>query len=335
MSGGVDSSVAAFFLREKGYQVTGAVIDTGFGHAPEQAANICRQLGIECRVIKAADIFRQRVIEPFVNDYLEGKTPNPCVNCNERFKFPIFLPLMDELGADNLATGHYCRIGWDNGAYYLQKALAGNKDQTYFLYRLSQDILSHCLFPLGEYSKEQVRRIAAENGLASAGQKDSFDICFIEDGDYRRCVRNYAHIVPRPGDMVDMQGRVVGSHQGLLDYTIGQRKGIGAALGYPAYVVGMDHEQARLILGSRQQLNADSIKVERLTFIDGRKLSKPIRAMIKIRCQAPPVYGWIKPDPDFSDKAEISFEEPVWAPAAGQSAVFYDNDILLGGGIIQ
>ncbi len=332
MSGGVDSSVAAFLLREEGYEVVGATIDTGFGRAADEAARICAQLGLEHHVIPARDIFLERVVQPFARDYLAGLTPNPCVECNRRFKFPVFWPLMAELDADKLATGHYCHIFERDGRYGLRRAEADGKDQTYFLCRLDQHILSRCLFPIGDYTKEQVRRIAAEQGLASARQKDSFDICFITDGDYRACVREHAATLPLPGDIVDLSGRIVGRHNGLFEYTVGQRRGLNVALGYPAYVVRLERAENRVVIGPREALWAKEAVVLDVSLISGESLTAPLRALVRIRSQAEPAEAVITPLAD--GRAGIKFATPVWAPAAGQSAVFYDGDILLGGGYI-
>ena len=332
MSGGVDSSVAAFLLLEQGYEVIGATIDTGYGRAPRQAALLCQQMGIEHHIIPAAEMFHDEIIAPFAKAYLDGLTPNPCVDCNAKMKFPVFWPLMEQLGANKLATGHYCRLYSCDGVFGLRRACAENKDQTYFLCRLGQDILSRCLFPLGDYDKEQIRNIAARQGLASADQKDSFDICFIENGDYRSCVRRYAAGDQKPGDIVDTAGRVVGHHNGLFDYTLGQRKGLNVALGYPAYVVRLDQAANQVVLGPREALMADIAYVRDINMISGHRPDTAFSAEVRIRYQAEPVKTLITPDENGG--AELRFSKPVWAPAPGQSAVFYDGDILLGGGYI-
>ncbi|NLF80297.1 MAG: tRNA 2-thiouridine(34) synthase MnmA [Clostridia bacterium] len=334
MSGGVDSSVAAFLLLQKGYQVIGATIDTGYGQAPEQAALICRELGIEHQVIKARDIFEQRTIQPFAAAYLMGRTPNPCVDCNYQVKFPLIYDLAVKLGAAKIATGHYVRIYEQDGRYLLRRAIDVGKDQSYFLYRLNQELLSRCLFPLGEMSKREVRELAAEVGLASSRQKDSFDICFISGDDYREQAIRYAGAESRPGDIVDAWGRVLGRHQGLFNYTVGQRRGLSLSLGYPAYVLALDIDHNRLVVGRYTDLLKDTARVTKLNFLPFDQLNQPLDALVQIRYQAQPTPASIIPDAQNTAEALIRFERPVWAIAPGQSAVFYDGDLLLGGGYL-
>ncbi len=331
MSGGVDSSVAALLLLEAGYDVVGATIVTGYGRSAEQAAQICQQLAIPHYLIEAKSLFQQQVIQPFVDEYSSGRTPNPCVECNARLKFPVFLPLMTELGASYLATGHYVRKVSYNDCFTLQRALADEKDQTYFMYKLAPEILAKSLFPLGEYSKNEVRSLAVKEGLASAAQKDSYDICFIEDGDYRNCLSKFADIKAEPGDIIDQDGHILGQHKGLSHYTLGQRKGIDVALGYPAYVTGINTGNNHLILGQREELLSQSARVNDLRFLTFGSLTEPLKALVRVRYKAEPVWATITQE---DDSAKIDFSEPVWAVTPGQSAVFYDNDILLGGGTI-
>jgi tRNA-uridine 2-sulfurtransferase len=334
MSGGVDSSVAAFLLLQKGYEVIGATIATGYGHAPDQAALICRQLGIEHRVIEAAELFEERTIRPFAAAYLAGETPNPCVVCNFQVKFPLICALAEQLEADRIATGHYVRICEQGGRYLLRRAASREKDQSYFLYRLNQELLSRCLFPLGEMSKQEVRAMAAAAGLASSEQKDSYDICFIPDGDYRAQVARYAVAENRPGDIVGKQGHIVGRHQGLSNYTIGQRRGLLLSLGHPAYVIAIDRENNLLIVGERDDLLTDTARVKGLNFLPFDLLPSPLEALVQIRYRAEPVRATIVPDQQDELAANIHFSRPVWAVCPGQSAVFYDNDLLLGGGYL-
>lgn len=334
MSGGVDSSVAAFLLLQKGYEVIGATIETGFGSVSEQAALICRQLGIAHHLINARDIFEQKIIRPFVYAYLEGLTPNPCVMCNAEIKFPLFLPLLHELDADYLATGHYARIFEKEGRLFLRRAKSLEKDQSYFMYRIPGDILKFCLLPLGEYSKKQVRAYAAENQLAAASQKDSYDICFIPNGDYRSCLNRYAAIMPPPGDIVDQRGNILGRHEGLPNYTLGQRRGLNITLGYPVYVVALDYERNRLIVGKKDDLLFRRARVGQLTCLSNGERNEPFTALVQIRYKMKPVEAEIIPDKDQPGCADIVFNQPVWAVTPGQSAVFYDNDFVLGGGLL-
>jgi tRNA-specific 2-thiouridylase len=331
MSGGVDSSVAAFLLLEQGYDVVGATIVTGYGRSSEQAAHICHQLGIEHYLLEATEQFRDSVIRPFVSEYCLGRTPNPCVQCNASLKFPLFLPLMERLNASYLATGHYVRKAEYQGRLVLRRAAAKHKDQSYFMYRLSQDILQKALFPLGEYSKEQVRHIAACQGLASAEQKDSYDICFIEDGNYRSCIEEFAEKPPVEGDILDKYGNIVGQHRGLTNYTLGQRRGVDIALGYPAYVIAINYQRNRLILGERDDLLTKTAKVRELSLLAFEKMPQTLTAQVCIRYQAQQIPALLTAE---GDGAKIDFLQPVWAVTPGQSAVFYDEDLLLGGGIL-
>lgn len=335
MSGGVDSSVAAFLLREKGYQVIGTTFENGYGNPAERAAAICRQLGIEHQVIDIRDSFDKQVVRPFIESYLSGQTPNPCVLCNEKIKFPVFLPLLEQLEADFIATGHYVRLFEQGSRFILRQAVCQQKDQSYFMYRIPQHILAKCIFPLGEYTKEQVRFIAEENGLISAKQKDSYDICFIESGDYRQYLAGTDSNYLIPGEIVDSSGSVVGEHQGLAHYTIGQRRGVDVSLGYPAYVVKIDRSNNRLVLGAKEDLFTDTARVESLVFLPFDYLETPIKAEVKIRYKTVPVSAQIIPDTDSPRCAEIIFDAPVWSVTPGQSAVFYDGDMLLGGGYLK
>lgn len=335
MSGGVDSSVAAFLLREKGYQVVGATFITGYGRPAEQATVICKQLGIEHYTIDIRDGFAQQVVQPFVEAYLSGKTPNPCVLCNEKIKFTVFLPLLEQLDADYIATGHYVQLFEHAGRFILRQALCREKDQSYFMYRIPQSILSKCHFPLGTYSKEQVRAIAAENNLISASQRDSYDICFIESGDYRQYLAGADSCYLTPGDIVDKEGKVLGRHQGLANYTVGQRRGVDVALGYPAYVIALDLANNNLVLGTREDLLTDTARVDSLSFLPFAKLAQPMRALVKIRYKAKAVPAQIIPDSLCPGWADILFDAPVWAVTPGQSAVFYADDILIGGGYLK
>lgn len=333
MSGGVDSSVAAFLLCRQGYQVIGATFENGYGQPSLQAADICRQLGIEHHVIDIRDSFNKQVVQPFLAAYLSGRTPNPCVLCNEKIKFPVFEPLLELFAADFIATGHYVRLLERDGRFLLRQAVCREKDQSYFMYRLSQNVLAKCLFPLGEYSKEQVRGIAGQQGLVSARQKDSYDICFIESGDYRQYFSDDASPSLQPGEIVDKNGRVVGRHRGLAYYTLGQRRGIDVALGYPAYVIGLDGEHNRLILGEREDLWTNHAQIEQAVFMPFDQLTSPLTAMVKIRYQAPAVEATILPGCN-DGRAELVFSQPVWAVTPGQSAVIYDGELLLGGGYL-
>ena len=241
---------------------------------------------------------------------------------------------MAELQADYLATGHYVRLAPQGERFILRRAVCAEKDQSYFMYRIPQHILNKCLFPLGEYTKEQVRAIAEKHHLASARQKDSYDICFIESGNYRQCLGQVSNNYLTPGDIIDKTGRIVGQHQGLANYTIGQRRGIEVALGYPAYVVALDMVNNQLVLGEKADLLTTKAQVEALTFLPFERLASPIEAQVKIRYQAEPVSATIIPDDQCPGCADIIFERPVWAVTPGQSAVIYDGETLIGGGYL-
>lgn len=332
MSGGVDSSVAALLLCRQGWEVIGATMVTGYGRAAEQAAAVCAQLGIEHRLIDMREAFERQVITAFVEAYASGLTPNPCVDCNAQLKFPAFCPLMEETGAEALATGHYTSIVETDGRYTLRCAADDSKDQTYFLYRLDQDTLARCRFPLGELSKAQVRALATEAGLSSAGQKDSYDVCFIEDGDYRALLQERVPERLIPGDIMDEDGRVLGRHQGLANYTLGQRRGLDIAMGDPAYVTSIDQEHNRLTLGPKQRLYHSRAVIDRINILPRERLEKPFSGQVKVRYKAPLAEARISPDGE--ERLILEFAQPVWGMTAGQSAVIYEGDILFGGGRI-
>ncbi|MDO4731939.1 MAG: tRNA 2-thiouridine(34) synthase MnmA [Bacillota bacterium] len=333
MSGGVDSSVAALLLQQQGYEVIGATMDTAYGNAPEQAREVCRDLGLSHYVIDVRQAFRRDVIERFLHAYLHAETPNPCVECNRNIKFSLFLPLMEELGVDYFSTGHYIRCEQKNGRYLLRCAVDEQKDQSYFLYALQQNILSRCLFPLGGMTKTEVRELAAEFGLSSAGQKDSYDICFIPGGDYRELLQKEAPGQLQPGDILDLDGNCLGQHNGLANYTLGQRRGLEIALGTPAYVLDFDLERNALLVGPKTALMRQRVRVCRNNFLAFARLDKPLRVWVKIRYRALSQPATLLPLPA-ADELEICFDEAQWGVTPGQSAVYYDGEYLLGGGTI-
>lgn len=333
MSGGVDSSVAALLLCRAGYQVIGVTMDTGYGSAAEQAAAICHQLGLEHVRIDVRQQFRTQVIEPFIAAYLSGETPNPCVQCNQFLKFRVFEPLLPKLDAQFLATGHYCRLERIGGRLALCRGRDTEKDQTYFLYGIPQEVLTHCLFPLGTLCKEEVRQLAQDAGLLSARARESYDICFIEDGDYRRLIAAHADERQRAGDIVDRDGRVVGRHHGLANYTIGQRRGLEVALGYPAYVVGFDVARNRLLVDRRDALLTRLAYTADNNFFPFPVLKEERDVQVKVRYRAQAKHAVIRPSVP-GGLVEILFAEDEWGVTPGQSAVFYDGDMLLGGGRI-
>lgn len=333
MSGGVDSSAAAFLLQERGFALIGVTMETGYGNAPEQAAALCEQLKIPHYVVDARAQFEAEVIAPFVDAYLHGETPNPCVACNAKLKFPVFAPLMEQHDAAFFATGHYAKIEVRNNRYVLCRGKDEKKDQSYFLYQLTQDILRQCLFPLGDYDKEQVREIAKGQGLLSATQKDSYDICFIKNGNYRTFLAERAIASGKSGQIVDSAGNVLGQHTGLQNYTIGQRKGLQLALGYPAYVTDIEPQSGTVTIGRNEQLYTNTAYTKANHFILFEQLTAPLEATVRIRYKAAPQRAMLSPLAD-RDEVRIDFFEPVWGISPGQSAVFYDQDYVIGGGIL-
>lgn len=334
MSGGVDSSVAALLLLRQGYEVFGATMDTGYGDAPNLAKQVCEGLGIPHYVIDVRVPFQEQVVVPFLQSYLCGETPNPCVLCNSRIKFPLFQPLMTELGISYFSTGHYIRIQEQQGRYVLRCATDEQKDQSYFLYGLDQALLCRCIFPLGEINKTQARSLAAAAGLSAAQRKDSYDICFIPNGDYRELLRESVSDWLCPGDILDQSGRVVGRHNGVANYTLGQRRGLELALGEPVYVLEIDVKHNRLVVGPKHALMHQHMMVRENNFLPFDTLDQPLRVEVKIRYKAAAQSGTLYPMAE-PGKIKVYFDSPQWGVTPGQSAVYYDGDLLIGGGVIQ
>ncbi len=346
MSGGVDSSVAAGLLLRCGYEVTGVTFSFGrailrrqglldrvspAGAEARRAADI---LGIRHRIVPAAAVFRKQVVDPFCAQYLRGRTPNPCVFCNEHIKFGLLLRWAQEEGAQALATGHYARIVSERRAkarfFVLRKAQDLRKDQSYFLYRLQQRQLRSVFFPLGELTKDAVYRLAREWGLPAAEKAQSQEICFLPQNDYRSFLRGYAARRLRRGPIRELSGRVVGEHGGIGLYTVGQRGGLGVALGYPAYVVRIDTGENTIYVGSRQQACSRSFEVGQLSFIAG-PLQKKVALHVRIRYNHCESLADIEPQ---GAALAVRFRRPQFAVTPGQSAVIYDRDRVVGGGII-
>jgi len=343
MSGGVDSSVAAALLMEAGYQVIGVTMlirpsgqgsDGKNGSNETEAATAARQvadkLSIGHHVVDLREIFAHRIIGEFCLEYGQGRTPNPCVWCNRFIKFGALLEAVRGMGADFLATGHYARIKPVKDGYRLLKGVDAAKDQSYFLYTLGQKELRHALFPVGNLGKDEVKRIAAELGLPSADRRESRDICFIPAGDYRSFINGRVAVCP--GDIVDTEGNVLGRHKGLAYYTVGQRQGLGIAADRRLYVIGLDNESNRLLVGDESRLFKSAICVSKLNWIYGAVPREPIKVKAKIRYQAPEVEALFQIR---DGVAELIFCEPQRAVAIGQSVVFYGGDVVLGGGVIE
>ncbi|MGB4504129.1 MAG: tRNA 2-thiouridine(34) synthase MnmA [Syntrophaceticus sp.] len=337
MSGGVDSSAAAFLLLEEGYKVCGITMKhwSGGTSAVEDASKVAAFLGIPHYVCDIQDIFQRNVIDYFCREYLVGRTPNPCVICNKKIKFGALFQRARELGADYLATGHYVRVAYDDQRrrWVLKKGVDKKKDQSYVLYTLSQNTLPYLKFPLGNYQKNEVRQIIARAGLPVAGKKESQEICFIPDHDYRRFLLKSAPQTAEPGVIYDIQGNPVGEHRGVAFYTIGQRRGLGLALGYPAYVIEIDPVRNALVVGKREDLLVSGLIASDVNLIALDSLLEPYPAQVKIRYTFSPAEAVISP----GEKGEIivMFSQKQKAVTPGQAVVFYQDDLVLGGGIID
>jgi tRNA-specific 2-thiouridylase len=333
MSGGVDSSVAAMRLREAGFEVIGVTMrlyGSAQQKAAEQAAAVAEKLGIEHRVVDLSAVFQSSVVDYFCEEYRRGATPNPCVACNRLVKFGALLKIADELSAPYLATGHYASVERTPAGYRLFKACDASKDQTYFLYMLSQRQLSRILFPLGDITKTQTRRMAGKAGLP-AFPGESQDICFLEGGDYRSFLAGRVDFTP--GDIVNAEGKVLGRHSGLELYTIGQRQGLGIASNIPLYVTGIDHPNNCLIVGGETALWRHSVRIDDLNWIAGARPADTNGLSARIRYRMPDA-PLTSIEPDGENAALLTFTVPVRAVTPGQSVVIYRCDEVLGGGII-
>ena len=335
MSGGVDSSTAALLLHRQGYDCMGATMQLWTETDPADAKAVCDQLGLPHRVLSCSGAFRENVIDHFVESYEQGRTPNPCIHCNCTMKFGYMLEQALALGYDYVATGHYARIQRDpeTGRYLLLRAGDAAKDQTYFLYSLTQHQLAHTLFPLGLLSKPQIRDLAESRGLVTARKHDSQDICFIPDGDYAAFLRRYTGRDYPAGDYLNMEGQVIGSHRGAVCYTIGQRRGLGIALGAPAYVCGKDMERNTVILGPNEALMHRSLTADQFNWIQLPEGTSPLPCTAKIRHSQFDQPATAYPQEDGS--CRVVFDNPQRAISPGQAVVLYRDEIVLGGGIIR
>ncbi len=333
MSGGVDSSLTAMLLRDAGFEVIGVTMKL-FGtvqqKAAEQAAAVAQKLQIEHRIVDLSSTFQSSVVDYFCEEYSHGTTPNPCVACNRLIKFGALLTYADELGASNLATGHYARIERDQTDWHLFQARDSSKDQSYFLYSLNQRQLSRILFPLGQMDKTQVREMAQQAGLP-VFSGESQDICFLEGGDYRTFLDR--RIESTPGDIVDGEGKVLGRHRGLGLYTIGQRQGLGVASNNPLYVVAIKSSENRLILGGEKSLLTSTVRINNLNWISGTWPADTSGLSGRIRYRMPDA-PLTSIERSGENTAILTFDVPVRAVTPGQSAVIYRCDEVLGGGII-
>jgi tRNA-specific 2-thiouridylase len=345
MSGGVDSSVAAALLVAQGYDVIGIMLRL-WSEPLTEATNRCctpdsmalarrvaAQLNIPFYAVDAQRVFREQVVAEFINGYTKGITPNPCLVCNRHIRWGFLLERARTLGARFLATGHYARLmSSDDGRLQLQRACDQYKDQSYVLHGLSQEHLAQTLFPLGDYTKNQVRQLAREFNLPVAERADSQDLCFLGEGDYRSFLSRYAPDTIQPGSILNQDGQVVGEHQGLPYYTIGQRKGLGIAAPHPLYVKEKDFQQNTLIVAEKQSLGKSELMATAVNWISGEAPSAPIRVQVKIRYKAPLVWAMVTTLED--NDAHVNLEDPLPDITPGQAAVFYDGEICLGGGTI-
>ena len=346
MSGGVDSSVAAKLLCDAGNECIGYTMklfdncDAGLSRSRtccslddiEDARSVAFSLGMRYYVFNFKDDFREKVIKKFASAYLAGQTPNPCIDCNRYMKFDKLYERARLLGCDKIATGHYARIEFDGEKYMLKKARDESKDQSYVLYMLTQEQLAHTLFPLGELIKSETRDIAEASKLTNAQKPDSQDICFVPDGDYAAAIERLTGKTSAPGNFIDTDGNVLGTHRGITHYTIGQHRGLGLALPERRYVCKIDAGSGTVTLGSGTELYSREVLVRDFNWISGEAPSGPIRCSAKIRYRQPEQAANVEPLSE--NEALIRFDTPQRAVTPGQSAVLYDDDTVLGGGII-
>ena len=347
MSGGVDSSVAAFLLQKESFEVIGATMklynneDIDFVSEKTcfslddvlDAKSVCARLGIRHYTLNMTDDFKKEVIERFISAYQNGFTPNPCIDCNRYMKFAKMLHKAQELDIDYVATGHYARIEKQGDRYILKKAVDLSKDQSYVLYSLTQEQLKVTKFPLGNYTKQQVREIAEENGFVNARKHESQDICFVPDGDYSKFIEYYTGKTYPCGDFVDMNGKRLGEHKGIIRYTIGQRRGLGLALPASMYVVEKDVDNNKVILGFNDDLFKKEVNVKNISFTACDGLDKPERLCAKIRYNQKEQPATVTQTDE--NHFTIVFDEPQRAITKGQAAVLYDGDTVVGGGTIE
>lgn len=344
MSGGVDSSVAAALLKEQGYEVVGMMLRLWSEPGKEnsnrcctpdsmaQARRVAAKLDIPFYVIDAKDVFHKTVVQYFLDGYARGETPNPCLICNRQIRWTFLLDHALALGADFMATGHYVRIRKADNGYQLWRAVDKSKDQSYVLHVLSQEKLARALFPIGDYPKPEIRAIAEKFGLPTASRKDSQDLCFLAGEDYRNFLQRNAAEMLRPGEILNRDGKAVGHHNGLANYTIGQRKGLGIASAVPLYVLGKNAGDNTLIVGTQEELGSRELTARDVNWVSGQRPTATFRAEVKIRYTAREAEASVTPGE--AGQVQIQFDAPQRDITAGQAAVFFDGDIMLGGGII-
>jgi tRNA-specific 2-thiouridylase len=343
MSGGVDSSVAAYLTQQVGFCCIGATMKLYVGQEDgqccslddvEDARSVASRMGIPFYVFNFSQNFEEQVMKPFVHCYQNGLTPNPCIECNRHLKFDRFLRRAQELECDCIVTGHYAQIAQlENGRFCLRKAVDNGKDQTYFLYTMTQDQLSHTRFPLGALTKAEARQIAQAQGFVNARKRDSQDICFIPDGDYMAFLERYTGEKGIPGDFLDEYGQVVGQHRGAAGYTLGQRKGLGLAMGEPVYVCSKDMAVNTVTVGPNESLFRQELIAEDLNWMAFEDLNGPLRCKAKARSRMTEQPATVYPLTDGT--VRVAFDEPQRAITPGQAVVFYDGDLVIGGGTIR
>ena len=359
MSGGVDSSTVAAMLRAEGHRVIGLTMQlwnqrrlAGHSGMPEtiqgrccslddvyDARRVAETLGIPYYVVNQEDRFERDVVRPFVEEYLSGRTPIPCSLCNNHLKFDQLLVVAQQIGADALATGHYARVEFDphGGRWLLKRPADRSKDQTYFLFGLTQEQLSRTLFPLGEMTKPEVRDLARRQGLALAEKPDSQEICFVPGGDYKNFLDAYLAeqgdaLPDTAGELVTTDGNVIGEHGGIHHFTVGQRKGLGVATGSPLYVIQIKGDTRQIVVGNQADLYSKTMRVKKINLISVAELNEPMRVQVKIRHRHEPASAQL--EVSGGDEMTITFDQPQRAVTPGQAAVFYDGDIVVGGGWI-
>lgn len=348
LSGGVDSSVAAYLLKEQGYDVIGVTmqiwqeedsctVEENGGccglSAVEDARRVAQKLDIPYYVMNFRKEFQKQVIDYFTREYLEGRTPNPCIACNRYVKWESLLKRSLEIGADYIATGHYARVEQlPNGRYAIRNSVTAKKDQTYALYNLTQEQLARTLMPVGAYTKDEIRKIAEEAGLLVAHKKDSQEICFVPDNDYARFIKNSTGKTIPKGNFVLADGKVIGEHQGIIHYTIGQRKGLNLSMGHPVFVTKIRPDSNEVVIGENEDLFVNTLICDRVNFMAMEGLEEEVRLKAKIRYNHPGAECVISPAED--GKVRVTFDQPQRAITPGQAVVFYQGEYVAGGGII-
>ena len=348
MSGGVDSSVAAWLLKEQGYDVIGVTMQIWQDEenevqeenggccglsAVDDARRVASSIGIPYYVMNFKQEFQKNVIDYFTKEYLNGRTPNPCIACNRYVKWEALLQRSLSIGADYIATGHYARIDkLPNGRYAIRRSATLAKDQTYALYNLTQEQLAHTLMPVGNYSKDKIREMAEEIGLQVANKPDSQDICFVPDGDYATFIEENADATIHQGNFVTPDGKILGKHKGIIHYTVGQRKGLGLALGYPAFVLEIRPETDEVVIGTYEESLTHTLCANELNFMSVEDITEPVRVFAKIRYNHKG--AWCTVEKTGEDEITCTFDEPIRAATPGQAVVLYDGEYVLGGGTI-